>query len=152
MVAVVLYGVLLGGVAYSHIVYFPVYLGHLPESAVLTNGEFALHEENFWLLIHPMLLMSLSFALWINWRDKYRRNRIALTSAAYVLVLVISSLYFIPQLREFRDSQRSSISVEDWHARGERWQHMSWLRGGTLFLCIAPLLLALAKPEDDAEG
>jgi len=152
MVAIVLYGVLLGGVVYSHVVYFPVYLGHLPDSAVLVNGQFALHEENFWALIHPMLVLALVITLFINWRDKYRRARIALTLAVYVLVLVVSFLWFIPQLGEFKDSPQSSVTADEWHHRGEHWQHMSWLRGGVLFVFSVPLLLALTKREEDAAG
>jgi hypothetical protein len=149
MVAIVLYGVLLGGVVYSHIVFFPVYLGHLPDSASLTNGPYALHEENFWLLIHPMLLTSLVVAIFVNWRDTYRRWRIAITLGVYVVVLAVSSLWFIPQLGEFRESPRSTKTAEEWSAQGERWQHMSWVRGSTLFLASIPLLLALTKREED---
>jgi len=152
MVATVLYGVLLGGVVYSHVVFFPVYLSSLPDSAVLTNGQFALHDENFWMLIHPMLLLSLIITLFVNWADRYRRNRIALTLAVYALVLVISITWFVPSLLEFKDSPRSSVAVEEWHDRGDRWQHMSWLRGATLFIFSIPLLLALVKPEEDAAG
>src|SRR6478672_1129140 len=152
MVATVLYAVLLGGVVYSHVVFFPVYLSSLPDSAVLTNGQFAMHDEYFWLLIHPMLLLSLAIALFVNWADRYRRNRIALTLGIYVLVLVISAVWFVPRLFEFKDSPRSSVAVEEWRARGDQWEHMSWLRGGTLFIFSIPLLLALVKPEDDAAG
>lgn len=152
MVATVLYGVLLGGVVYSHIVFFPVYLSSLPDSAVLTNGQFALHDENFWLLIHPVLLVSLVIALFVNWAHLYRRSRIALTLGIYVLVLVVSATWFVPRLFEFRESARSPVPAEEWRARADQWQHMSWLRGGTLFIFSIPLLLALVKPEDDAAG
>jgi hypothetical protein len=147
MLSIILYGVLLGGVVYSHIVFFPVYLSHLPESAVLTNGEYALHEENFWLLIHPLLVMSLIVALALNWRDTFRRKLIAATLGVYILVLVVSSLYFIPQLGEFRESLRTGGSAVEWMARGSHWQHMSWIRGGTLFVFSIPLLFALTDPK-----
>jgi hypothetical protein len=54
MVSILLMGTLLGGIVYSHIVYFPVYLSALTDSSVLVNGPYALHEERFWLLIHPL--------------------------------------------------------------------------------------------------
>jgi hypothetical protein len=38
MLAIVLWGTLLGGVVYSHLVYFPVYLSDLPNSAVLVTA------------------------------------------------------------------------------------------------------------------
>jgi hypothetical protein len=148
MLSVVLYGVLLGGVVYSHIVFFPVYLSHLPESAVLTNGEYALHEENFWLLIHPLLVLSLIASLSLNWRDIFRRKLVAMTLAVYVIVLIVSTVYFIPQLAEFRGSLQTGGSTAEWIARGAHWQHMSWIRGGVLFIFSIPLLLALAGRND----
>lgn len=147
MLSIVLWGVLLGGVAYSHIVYFPVYLAHLPESAALTNGPYALHEEHFWLLIHPVLVLSLVISLIANWRDAFRRKMVASTLGLYIAVLVVSSLYFIPQLQEFRESPTSNISTVEWQARGAHWQRMSYIRGGVLSIFSVPLLLALAKPR-----
>lgn len=45
--AIILWGTLLGGIAYSHLVYFPVYLSALPDSAVVVNGPYGLHEAIF---------------------------------------------------------------------------------------------------------
>ena len=39
IIAIILWGVLLGGVVYSHIVYFPVFLSNLPDSAVLVKPK-----------------------------------------------------------------------------------------------------------------
>lgn len=149
MFSVILWGVLLGGVVYSHIVYFPVYLSHLPESAVLTNGDYALHEENFWMLLHPLLILSLIVSLATNWRHAFRRKMIAATLTVYAAIIVISMLYFIPQLGEFQASPRSGISTAEWQQRGAHWQHMSWIRGATLFIFSIPLLFGLAKPKHD---
>ena len=148
MLSVILWGVLLGGVVYSHVVYFPVYLSHLPESAIITNGEYALHEENFWMFIHPVLVLSLIVSLGANWSDRVRRKLIAATLFVYVAVIVISLFYFIPQLAEFRNSPQSSISSAEWILRGRHWQHMSWIRGATLFVFAVPLLIALACPKN----
>ncbi|MEP6743653.1 MAG: DUF763 domain-containing protein [bacterium] len=51
----ILWATLLGAIVYSHMVFFPVYLGNLPDSAVLVHGPYALHDERFWTLIHPLL-------------------------------------------------------------------------------------------------
>lgn len=148
MVSIILWGVLLGGVVYSHIVFFPVYLSHLPESAVLTNGEHGLNEGNFWRLLHPLLLLSLIVTLATNWRHVFRRKMIAVTLVLYFAIIVISFIYFIPQLGEFHNSPRSSVSAAEWLERGDNWQRMSWIRGGTLFVLAVPLLLALARPRN----
>ena len=152
MISVILWGVLLGGIVFAHVVYFPVYLSHLPESAIITNGEYALHEEHFWLFIHPLLVLSLIVSLIANWGDAVRRKLIGSTLGVYVAVIVISALYFIPQLAEFHDSPKSGIPSAEWIERGQHWQHMSWIRGAILFISAIPLLIALARPKTNANS
>ena len=148
MVAIILWGTLLGGIAYSHIVYFPVYLGDLPNSAVVVNGPYGLNEVIFWAIIHPLLIISLVVALLLNWNSKLRRKLIAISFIVYVIVLLVSAFYFIPELALFKHSSESTVSATEWLARGKRWQRLSWLRGLTMYLAIIPLLFALTKSDE----
>ena len=144
--AVILWGTLLGGIAYSHLVYFPVYLSALPDSAVVVNGTYGLHEAIFWMTIHPLLILSLIVALVLNWKSKSRRKLILTSLAIYFLVLVVTQIYFLPELGAFAHSPESNVSPSEWLARGQRWQRLSWTRGGVMYAGILPLLLALTKP------
>lgn len=144
--AVMLWGTLLGAIAYSHLVYFPVYLSALPNSAVVVNGTYGLNEVPFWVLIHPLLILSLVVALALNWKFRPRRKLILISFAIYIVVLVISQIYFIPELVAFKNSPESSLSSAAWLARGQRWQRLSWLRGVVCYAAFVPLLLALTKP------
>lgn len=146
--AVILWGTLLGGIVYSHIVYFPVYLSALPDSAVVVNGPYGLNEIPFWALIHPLLILSLIVALVLNWRTKPRRKLILISFAIYIVVLAVSQIYFIPELGAFKRSPESGLSPGEWLARGQRWQRLSWIRGTVMYVSIVPLLLALAKPAE----
>jgi hypothetical protein len=146
--AITLWGTLLGGIAYSHLVYFPPYLSGLPDSAVVVNGTYALNEGIFWVLIHPLLILALLLTLALNWKFKSRRNSILLSFGIYIVVLVVSNLYFIPELSAFRHSPESTVSRAEWLVRGDRWQHLSWIRGAVCYAAFLPLLLALTKlPE-----
>ena len=147
--AITLWGTLLGGIVYSHIVYFPVYLSALPDSSIVVNGAYGLHESKFWLLIHPLLILSLLAAVALNWKLRARRKLILITLAIYFVVLVVTQLYFLPELIAFEKSPTSSVSPADWLARGTLWQRLSWIRGAVMFLGIVPLLLALTKPASD---
>jgi len=152
MVAIILWGTLLGGVAYSHLVYFPQYLSDLPASAVVVNGPYGLNEAIFWLIIHPLLIISLVAALVVNWNSRSRRQLIAISFAVYVIVLLVTQFYFLPELVLFKHSPESTVPAAEWLARGLRWQRFSWLRGAILYLAFVPLLIALtkpAKPVDD---
>jgi hypothetical protein len=144
--AVILWGTLLGGIAYSHLVYFPVYLSALPDSAVVVNGPYGLHEAVFWMTIHPLLILALILALVLNWKSKERRKRILISFAIYIAVIVVSSLYFIPELGAFARSPQSGLTPAEWLARGQRWQRLSWIRGAVMYLGVLPLLVALTKP------
>lgn len=141
--AIILWGTLLGGIAYSHLVYFPVYLSALPASAVLVNGTYGLNEAIFWMLIHPLLIIALVAALALNWRSGRRRKLIALSFAVYAVVIVVSSLFFIPELVAFKHSPESALSPAEWLARGQRWQRLSWVRGAVMYAAELPLLFAL---------
>ena len=149
MVAIIFWGTLLGGIAYAHLVYFPVFLSTLPDSAVVVNGPYGLNEAIFWAIIHPLLIISLVAALALNWRSNWRRKLICISFIVYVLVLVVSQIYFIPELVLFKHSPESTVSAADWLARGKRWQRLSWLRGATMYLAYVPLLFALTKPADE---
>jgi hypothetical protein len=150
MLAVILWGTLLGGVAYSHLIFFPVYLSALPDSAVVVTGTYGLHEAKFWMLIHPLLILSLVAALAANWRSPARRYLILFSFAVYLAVIVVSAVYFIPELIAFERSAGSGVAAPEWLARGRRWQRLSWIRGATMYAAILPLLFALTRPRSAA--
>ena len=149
MLSIILWGTLLGGFAYSHLVYFPVYLSALPDSAVVVNGPYGLHEETFWLLIHPLLILSLVVSLALNWKMRARRRLIGISMTLYALAIVATIFYFVPELLAFKNSPNLAVSPAEWLARGQRWQKLSWLRGAVMYLGTVPLLLALTRPVDE---
>jgi hypothetical protein len=151
MLSIVLWGTLLGGIAYSHLVFFPVYLSALPESTVLVTGPYALNDARFWMLVHPLLIISLIAALALNWRWKARRRLIGLSFIVYGVMLVATQMYFVPELIAFAQSPGSSVSRTEWLARAQRWESLSWLRGTVCYAAFVPLLLALRRPDEELE-
>jgi hypothetical protein len=143
--AVILWGILLGAIAYSHTSFIPVYLSDLPNSAVVVNGKYGLNEAPFWTTIHPLLILSLISALVLNWKVTDRRNLIALTFGIYISVLITTAIYFVPELMAFAKSPESNLPASEWFARGHRWLKLSLLRGAFCFLGFIPLLTALCK-------
>lgn len=143
MFAVVVFGVLLGGVVFSNAIVMPAFLGDLPASAIVVNGPFALNEAPFWMLIHPIAIISLVASLALNWGSSRRRKLIAITLGAYVMIIAITAIYFVPELLAFGDSARSNIPASEWAVRAPRWRTLSWIRGGVMFVLYLPLLMAL---------
>ena len=150
-VAIIFWATLLGGIAYSHIVYFPPYLSDLPNSSVIVNGKYGLSEGYFWMTVHPLLILSLIITLALNWRFEARRKLIMTSFGIYLVVLIITQLYFLPELSAFRQSPEMNVPAAEWLARGTRWQHLSWMRGAVCYLAFIPLLFALTKPENAAQ-
>ena len=149
--AIILWAILLGRIIYSHIAFFLVYLSDLPNSAVVVNGKYALNEAPFWMSVHPLLILSLIIALALNWKFKARRKLIALNIGIYISVLIVTAVYFVPELMAFAKSPESNLPAAEWLARGHRWHNLSLFRGACCFLGFVPLLIALTKQTDSSE-
>ena len=147
----IFWGTVLGGFAYSHLVFFPVYLSELPRSAVVVNGPYGLTDGRFWALVHPFLILSLMVTLIANRKSLPRRNLVLVSCAIYFVGLVVTMLYFFPELMAFQASADSSVSPAEWLVRGTMWQRLSWIRGGMMYVGFLPLVLALTK-TDPVEG
>lgn len=143
--AIIIWGVLLGGITYSHTAFLPIYLSDLPNSAVVVTGKYGINEAPFWTTIHPLLILSLITALVLNWQFKGRRNLIALSFGIYISVLIATAIYFVPELMAFAKSPESNLPASEWFARGHRWQNLSLIRGAWCFLGFLPLLITLTK-------
>jgi hypothetical protein len=137
--AIFVWATILGGIVYSHIVWFPPYLAGLPKTAELAK---TIHDESFWLTVHPLAILSLLAALALNWKLRPRRNLILITVAIYAVAIITTALYFVPELQAFRASQSSNVGPAEWYVRGQNWQHLSWIRGTFMYLAFIPLLLA----------
>lgn len=151
MISILLMGILLGGIVYAHVVFFPPYLSALPASSILVNGPYPLHDEYFWTLIHPLAILSLIISLALNWKFPVRRKLIAIPLIVYVLAIVVTAIYFVPELRAFHSSPTGVLTPTQWYARGQRWQHLSWTRGTVIGLSYISLLLALAWREEELQ-
>ena len=148
---IILWGTLLGASTYEHIGFFSVFLSALPDSAVVVNGPHGIDNGRFWVLIHPILILSLLSTLGLNWKASERRKLILTSIAIYALALLVTFWYFVSELMAFADSPNSTVSAEEWRARGDRWQYLSWLRALAMYAGLLPLLIALTKPAREVE-
>lgn len=149
--AVIFYGILIGGIAYSHIAFLPAYLQDLPHSAVVVTGKYGVNEAPFWISLHPILILSLIAALAANWKFKARRKLIGVTFGIYAAILIITNIYFVPELLAFAKSPESTLPAAEWRARGHRWQTLSLIRGAVCLLGFIPLLVALSRPANEPQ-
>ena len=102
--------------------------------------------------IHPAMILSLIAALALNWKSRPRRLLIGASVAVYAVVLLVSQLYFIPELIAFAGSQGSAVPTSQWLDRAQRWETLSWLRGAVCYTAYLPLLIALTYPVQPPAG
>jgi hypothetical protein len=145
LIATVLWATLIGGIVYSHVVFLPAYLPNLPESTSLVKGPYALVDERFWMMIHPLLIITVTIALILNWKVVDRRNLMLSALGIYLIVLVITFIYFVPELLAFAKSAESGIEKREWVIRGTMWEQLSWIRGAFMFGGFVLLQIALTK-------
>lgn len=149
-ITILLWAIIIGGISYSHIVYFPPYLSHLPESNRLITGKFGLHDENFWMLAHPLAIIFTITTLLLNWKLKRRRNFILIAFGIYALAIIATATYFVPGLKAFAESHNSTtVTPAEWFQRGQTWQQLSWIRGTFMYLAFILLLVALTKDKKE---
>lgn len=145
-IAITLWAIIIGGIVYSHIVFFPPYLSHLPESSSLVTGEYGLHEENFWMLVHPLTLLFTIITLVLNWKLKERRKFILITLGIYASAILVTAIYFLPELKTFAESSNfPAVTPSEWLKRGQTWQYLSWIRGFFMLIGFLMLLNAITK-------
>lgn len=144
-IAIIFWATMIGAVMYSHVVYFSAYLRNLPDSTNLLIGPYAMHDENFWIPIHPLCILALIATLILNWKLVPRRKYILSTLIIYVIVLVITFSYFVPELKAFANSHQSNIPAAEWLERSIIWERSSWVRGFFMYCGFVMLLIALVR-------
>lgn len=147
LITITCWASLVGATLYSHIVYFPGYLSHLPDSNKIIT-DYGVQDGNFWMIAHPLTIISSITALILNWKFKTRRKYILITIGIYIAALVATIFYFLPNLMLFADSANSTVSPTEWYERGQTWQHLSWIRGTAMITGFVLLLVALTKDNE----
>lgn len=146
-ISITIWAILIGAVVYSHVAFFPAFLHHLPDSTSLISGSYAINDEPFWKTIHPILIVSLILSLIVNWKLKSRTKLILIPFCIYIIILVITFSYFVPELLAFAKSDLSDIPAAEWIKRGKLWEQLSWVRGSFLMIGFGLLLQALIRRD-----
>ena len=138
----------IGAAVYEHLAVVPVWASAVPASLAVFQGEYALRAQNFWIPIHPVTLILVASALVLNWQTP-RRNFILTTLAGYLLVLVITFIYFVPELMALTQSAYSTAVDPELTRRAGLWETLSLVRLAFLFVLAVLLLHGLSLPAED---
>jgi hypothetical protein len=133
---------IIGAAIYEHAAVVPVWATAPPYSLSMFQGEYGLQAANFWKPVHPVTILLLSAALITNWRQP-RRKPLLVTLGGYVLILVITGIYFVPELLSITTSTYSTAVSRDLTGRAKTWEMLSLVRLGALLILAVVLLNGL---------
>lgn len=143
-IACLSFSVVIGAAIYEHLAVVPRWAAGPPASLSMFQGDYGLYAQAFWIPIHPITLALLLLTLIISWKSPRRTNVLA-NLIGYVDVLVITSIYFVPELIAITTSPYSdSVDVASTE-RAEKWEMLSLVRLGFLILLSLILFMGLTR-------
>ena len=130
----------IGGAVYEHVT-----------SVAMFQAPYGIAAFRFWIPIHPVTVLLLIAALAANWKTE-RRKWILITLGGYVAVLVVTALYFVPQLMSITQTPYASTIDPELTRRAKLWETLSLVRLSCLFVMAYSLLFGLSKAAQPKAG
>lgn len=141
------FAIIIGGAVYEHLNVVPTWASEPPVSLSMFQGEYGLKPELFWMVIHPVNLALFSVTLILHWRSARRKN-IVIVLSTYIAILIITSIYFVPELISITSSTFSTIPDAGLTERAARWEMLSIARLIILMILSIVLFTGLTKPHE----
>lgn len=133
------------GGLYEHVTMIPRWSAAPPVSLSMFKGPYGVNMGLFWQSIHPITLILFAAALILNWKTP-RRSLILVPFIAYVLMLVVTFIFFVPELISIIKTPLADTPDAELTSRAGRWETQSLFRLFIMLPMGAILLLSLTKP------
>lgn len=141
------FAAIIGAAIYEHLGVVPQWAAAPPASLAMYQGEYPLKAENFWMPIHPVTMALLIVSLIVFWRT-LRRINLLVTLAGYVIILIITFIYFVPELISITGTPYSDVADPELTSRAKTWEILSIIRLFVLIGLAINLFMGLTKPYD----
>lgn len=138
------FSVVIGGAIYEHLCVVPQWAAAPPLSLSMFQGKYGLYPQAFWIPIHPITLLLIIITLFFSWKTA-RKNNVLTTLLGYITILIITSIYFVPELIEITATPYSTDVSAALTKRAKLWETLSIVRLFTLIILAIVLFLGLAK-------
>jgi hypothetical protein len=136
--------VIIGAAVYEHLAVVPRWTAAPPASLSMFTGEYGLNAGAFWMPIHPITLLLLIATLISSWKTERRKN-VLITLVSYVGILIITAIYFVPELMKITGTPFSDTVDTSLTSRANLWEKLSILRLLMLIVLSTILFLGLTK-------
>lgn len=137
--------VIIGAGIYEHVAIWPHAFSEPPKSLTIFQGAYALNSAPFWKYIHPITLALFIITLILNWHSA-RRFHVLIPMAVYVIVIIVTFTFFVPELISMITTKYSDTIDESLQQRGNMWINLSLIRLLILLVMAIVLLMGLIKP------
>lgn len=132
------FSVVIGGAIYEHIAVVPQWSMAAPASLAMFQGDYGLRPAPFWMMIHPVTLVFMGLSLLLFWKTTYRKS-LLITLTGYVLVLIITFSFFVPELLAITGTAYSENVDPTLTGRAKLWESLSLVRLALLILLAVVL-------------
>ncbi len=139
------FSVVVGAAIYEHVAVVPGWSAAPPASLSMFRGKYGLNPTPFWVAVHPVTLLLLAVSIALFWKNGSRPYLLA-TSVGYVIVLVITFAYFVPELIAITGTPFSENIDQSLIKRAKQWEMLSLIRLSFLVVLAIAAFLGLAKP------
>ena len=147
IMACISFVMVIGGGAYEHLNIIPRWKLAPPASLSMFQGEYGIDEGRFWKLIHPVTLVLMLASLIANWKTA-RKKYILVSLIGYFLVLLITAVYFVPELLSIIHTPYQPVTDNNPVARAGTWETLSLIRMIFVIGFAGVLLSALTKGNE----
>ncbi|MHA4847321.1 hypothetical protein ACX0G7_24365 [Flavitalea antarctica] len=143
-IACLAFAIIIGGAVYEHLNVVPVWAAAPPVSLSMFQGKYGLRPDLFWKIIHPVTILLFVLALAFNWKYA-RRSNIIVVLSAYILILVVTAIYFVPELISITSTPFSNVQDADLVKRASLWERLSIARLAVLVILAIKLFMGLTN-------
>lgn len=140
------FAVVIGGAIYEHIGVVPKWRLAPPVSLSMFQGKYGLDPSTFWKSIHPVTLILFIITLIIFWRTA-SKPYILIPLIGYILVLIITAIYFVPELLSITGTAFSDHADASLMQRARLWEILSLVRLAFLIILSIILFLGVNRVE-----
>lgn len=138
------FATIIGGAVYEHLNVVPQWTAGPPASLSMFQGKYGLKPELFWMIIHPVNLLLFALTLAVHWRSGRRKN-LVIVLASYILILVVTAVFFVPELISITTASFSQTPDPGLTRRAALWEALSIARLAVLVVLALVLFTGLAK-------
>ena len=140
-----LFILVIGAAVYEHMAVVPRWSAAPPVSLTMFQGPYGLNPGAFWQVIHPITFVVLLATTLLHWKTA-RKSNLLVTLSIYFAILVITGVYFVPELLSIIQTPLSNVPDPQLKIRADLWELLSLVRLLTMVLCALLLMKGLTKP------